>query len=154
MVNISDFSSVLEIIFAINFVLFVFDVLRKEESRLELRFEYFQKLSKEKIELTKNYELPPLGFLISNTYAIYRNLLIFLSVTISGISLSFLIWSGFEPEASVGTYIFSTFLFSGIIMTPFLAFFTRKTSKAALVRIEDCISSLEGIIKKHKDLQH
>lgn len=150
MVNVADFGSVLEIIFAVNSLLFTFEILRERESILEKRYECFKVLAQRKIHLTGNSEAPPLGFVLSSTYAISRLLMILVSISMSVISLGLLIWSGFEPSANVSSYLMALFLAVGLICTPVLSVFNRSSIKKAARIVEEAISSMESVIKNHK----
>ncbi len=68
MITIANFSSVLEIAFALNALIFIFEIAPSGDNRLERKLKYFYELQVKKVELTKNNETFPLGFLLNSTY--------------------------------------------------------------------------------------
>ena len=68
MVLISDFSSVLEIAFAVNALLYFFELAPASDGRLERQLGNYYSLVKEKVKLTKSTEAFPIGFYLQSTY--------------------------------------------------------------------------------------
>lgn len=151
MVSIANFGSVLEIVFAMNSILFMFDILKDRETILENRYERFRVVAQRKIHSTADSEVPPLRFVLSSTYAISRLLMKLVSMSMSAISLGLLIWCGFNPDANASGYLMALFLAIGLTCTPVLSALNWTSFKKSLRVIEEAISLAELTIKDHEE---
>lgn len=115
MVTISNFGSVLELAFGFNALFYIFELAPASDGRLERKLEKYDELVREKVELTRNTEAFPLGFVINSTYTTYKFLLAFVSIVMSIISLGVLVYSGFCPDATMSSY-----LMAGLVLISFL----------------------------------
>ena len=86
MIKIADFNSVLQIAFGLNALFYAFDLVPQTETRIRELADKHQKLADKKIELTKNHEVYPIGFVVSSTYSLHKRILSRLSLLISVIA--------------------------------------------------------------------
>ena len=99
MIRIADFNSVLQIAFGLNALFYGFDLVPQTESRIRELAEKHHKLAEKKIELTKNHEVFPIGFVVSATYPFHKRILTRLSLLISVIALAYMLYASFHPDA-------------------------------------------------------
>jgi len=107
---ISNFSSVLEIAFAFNALLYLFELAPENNGRLARLLDNYENIKKEKVELTKNHEAYPIDFALDTAYRLPTLLLGILSIIFSVIALSLLIYSGYNPEAEISGFWITSFL--------------------------------------------
>lgn len=145
MVLITNFSSVLEIGFAVNAIFFLFAAAPMSDSRMMEKYAEFEKVAEEKKELTQNSEIPPVEFVAQGTYTFFKYVLAAISILLSINCLYLLIRSGFDPEFSMSTLWFSTQLFMILLIVPVCAFlihiFGIKLMNSAIEYLEDEISN-------------
>lgn len=122
MVKLGNFSSVFEIAFAINALLYIFEVAPFTESRIEKKLKTFDKLKKEKIEKTKGFEAPPVCLVLSLTYPEAKGYLAYVSIFMSLLSLGLLVLSGFRPETEFPSLIMSIIIILIILTVPIAAY--------------------------------
>src|SRR5258708_6911831 len=104
MITIANFNSVLEIAFGLNALFYMFELVPHTEERLTRLFEKHNKLEQKKIELTKNYESFPFGFVISATYPFHKRVLSRLSKWLSLVVIMVLVYASFHPNAQIPTF--------------------------------------------------
>jgi hypothetical protein len=122
MVKVSNFSSVLEIAFTLNVLLYLFEVLPAIRNGLMERAKKIEELRKRKIEVTKNREVYPIFFLVGSMLSGYHLILKYLSLFFSCISLAILVFVGFYPETVIWGWLMFVGLFFLLFTTPTLAF--------------------------------
>src|SRR4051794_26766209 len=104
MVKIANFSSVFEIAFGLNAVLYVFDLIPHTEDRLKSMMEEHAKLYDRKVKVTNSTESFPIGFFVSATYPFYKRIFSKITVFLSTILLGLLVYSGFQPEFQITAF--------------------------------------------------
>jgi len=104
MIKIADFNSVLQIAFGLNALFYAFDLVPQTETRIRELADKHQKLADRKIELTKNYEVYPIGFVVSSTYPSHKRILSRLSLLISMVTLGFMFYGGFHPDSQLSAF--------------------------------------------------
>ena len=105
MVKIENFSGVLEIAFGMNAVFYIFEFIPYAEDRLTKLIQENNQLAKEKIELTQNHEVFPVGFVVGAWHCSDKMVLRFLTVLMSSVLLGVLLFSSFHPDAGMPTFL-------------------------------------------------
>lgn len=139
-VSISNFSGLFEIAFGLNAIFYCFDLIPKMDELLERKHVQHEKLRIEKIELTKNHEVFPIGFLVSCTYGPMKRFLSKVSVWVSAFMLGLLIYIGFNPTATVSGFVIWILLGIGFGVPVFGAMVHQRTCRivdAAIAHLED-----------------
>lgn len=121
MVTISNFSSVLEIAFAINALFYIFDFGPLLVQKIEDRYRECKEIAKKKAELTKNHEVYPIDLVLSSTFMPNSVLFKYTSVIFSFLSLAMLIFTGFYPDSQISSFWMIVILLM-LFATPFFAY--------------------------------
>lgn len=103
MVMLANFTSVFEVGFAINAILYLFDTAPRTENAIQRLFKFHDEVLEKKVEVTENYEAFPTTFYVTSSYTYWKAALILLSVLMSIASLSMLIWPAFDQQAELST---------------------------------------------------
>lgn len=143
MATISNFSSILEIAFAMNALVFFFELAPSSNGKLAKKYEEFQKLQKKKIELTNNREIFPLGFMIDSTYNVYFLLIGLAAIILAIISLLLLVYSAFYPAAEISSFTILILLVLFFVPVPVL--FNIAYWKASKL-IDEAIEGMEELV--------
>jgi len=143
MVAINQFSSVLEIAFAMNALFYLFEAAPFAESKMERQLQQFMALRERKIAMTKNHEAFPIVFVLRSLYPITKRRLSWLSVATSAAILTLLIYSGFEPAAALPGWLMLTSLLLALTLVPLWTYFSyRRYSRL----IAQASASLQAMI--------
>lgn len=98
LIKVENFSEVLEIAFGMNALFYIFDFIPFAEEKLTALLKETEELAKKKIEVTKNGEIFPIGFVVGSFHQtqkiIFRYLTCFMSVALLGT----LLWLSFIPD--------------------------------------------------------
>ena len=73
MVKIADCDTVLQMVFGINVLFYIFELVPHTEERLEVLRQRNEELYKEKVRLTQNSYAYPIGFVVNSTYPLYKS---------------------------------------------------------------------------------
>lgn len=119
MVAISQFSSVLEIAFAMNALFYLFEAAPFAESKMERQLQQFMALRERKIAVTKNHEAFPIVFVLRSLYPITKQRLSWLSVVTSAAVLGLLTYAGFQPNAALPGWLMLIILLLSLTLVPF-----------------------------------
>ena len=143
MVCISDFTSVFEIAFAIHFILFFLEIFRKSDSEFRELTEIHYNLYLKKKQITGNSDVFPLKFVIQGLHGHQLLFSMFASASLSILSLWFLIYSGFYPEAQISGYWMALVLLATFCSIPFVLSSYSKAHKGSVSLIKENIESLK-----------
>lgn len=144
MVTIANFNSVLQIAFGLNALFYAFDLVPQTENRIRELAEINHELAKKKIELTKNHEVFPIGFVVSATYPFHKKILSRLSLLISLIVLAFMLYDSFHPDAQLSTFLMLVLLLLAFVI-PWIAV---RLHSRTIKLVEAANTNLEKQIKE------
>ncbi len=120
MVKINNFSSVLEIAFGTNALFYLFELVPATDTRLQKKLnEYYGKLRKT-VNDPVTVNSSTLWLVVALTYGEVRDILKLFSISMSILSLSLLIYSGFRPDVSMSA-IWMAILLLALFATPVIA---------------------------------
>jgi hypothetical protein len=123
---------------------YVFDIVPYVEDRIDRLRQENIRLAQRKIELTKNHEVFPIGFVVSCTHPVHKWFLTRASIGASLVSLGSLLVESFRPDARLPKIVICAILIFGFAV-PCCAFLLHRRT---LRRIEAANAMLERQIEE------
>jgi len=151
-VTLSNFSSVLEISFALNALLYIYDVLparREQLKELQARFDQAQERGRD-AGLSEGNIYYPMGFVMGSLYRGQKLSLTPTSTIGSLMSLCLLLWASFLPQQQLNSWLMAVFLFMLLLPIPLFAWYLSRNNDQFISEYERII---DGKIMKSKHLQ-